>query len=73
MSIIEVERCSLLVFTALLPASPSINAETITSLADSLYCFLDFWHDNYTKVILTELAINCQLIGTVHDLVEVAA
>ena len=40
---------------------------------DSLYCFFDFWHDNLTKIVLTELAINCQLIGTVHDLVEVAA
>ena len=48
MSIIEVERCSLLVFTALLPASPSINAETITSLADSLYL-----HDGtYRSIVL---------------------
>ena len=40
---------------------------------DSLYCFFDFWHYNLPKVILTEPAINGELIGTVHDLVEVAA
>ena len=35
-SIVHVKRNSLLVFTALLPASPCINTETVASLADSL-------------------------------------
>ena len=30
-------------------------------------------HDDLAEVVLTELVINGQFIGTVHDLVEVAA
>ena len=41
--------------------------------SDGFQGSLSFWHDNLAEVVLIEFVINGQLIGTVHDLVEVAA
>ena len=41
--------------------------------SDYFHCSLSLRHDDLMEVVLAKLVINGQFIGTVHDLVEVAA